>query len=70
MKKQMDDMEARVSGALTKLNEERTTWKGKMETLQVESKENLDKLQEESKSDLDKSIQKVQDLKGMFHYLM
>ena len=70
MKKQMDDMEARVSGALTKLNEERTTWKGEMETVQEESKVNLAKLQEEAKSDLDKNIQKVQDLKGKLHNLM
>ena len=63
-------MEARVTAAISKLNEERTTWKGEMETLQEENKVNLAKLQEEAKSDLDKNIQSVQDLKGMFHNLI
>ena len=70
MKKQMDDMEARVTGALSKFNEERTTWKGEMETIQEESKENLAKLQEEAKSDLNRNIQSVQVLKGILHNLM
>ena len=60
-------MEAWVTGTLANLNKDRTTWKGEMETLQEESKENLAKLQKEAKRDFDKSIKSVQNLKGICH---
>jgi hypothetical protein len=45
MKKQIDDIGTRVTGALSKLREDITTWKGKIETMQA----NLITLQEKSK---------------------
>jgi hypothetical protein len=64
MKKQIDGIETRVSGALAKLNEDTIIWKGEIETLQENSKANLITLQEKAKSELDKNMQAVQDLKG------
>jgi hypothetical protein len=68
MKKQMDDIETRVTRALAKLNEDTTTWKGEIETMQESSKANLITLQEKAKSELDKNMQAVQDLKGNLSY--
>ncbi|XP_060582039.1 heavy metal-binding protein HIP-like [Ruditapes philippinarum] len=63
MKKQIDDMETRITGALAKLSEDTATWKGEIETMQESSKTNLITLQEKAKSELDKNMQAVQDLK-------
>ncbi|XP_060582042.1 uncharacterized protein LOC132738551 isoform X3 [Ruditapes philippinarum] len=74
MKKHLDDIEARVTGALAKLKEDTTTWKGEIEemqensktnlvTLQETSKASLITLQEKAKNELDKNMQALQDLK-------
>ncbi|XP_060582043.1 uncharacterized protein LOC132738551 isoform X4 [Ruditapes philippinarum] len=63
MKKQIDDIEARVTGAIAKLNEDTAKWKGEIETMQESSKANLITLQEKAKSELDKNMQAVEDLK-------
>jgi SMC interacting uncharacterized protein involved in chromosome segregation len=67
MKKQVDDIEARVTGALAKLSEDTETWKGEIEALQ-ENSANLITLQEKAKSELDKNIQAVKDLLGNLSY--
>jgi hypothetical protein len=68
MKKQIDDIEARVTGALAELKEDTVTWKGEIETMQESSEANLITLQEKAKSELDKNMQAVQDLKGNLSY--
>jgi hypothetical protein len=66
-KKQMADIETRVTGALAKLSEDTATWKVEIEALQDNSA-NLITLQEKAKSELDKNMQAVQDLKGNLFY--
>ncbi|XP_060569749.1 heavy metal-binding protein HIP-like [Ruditapes philippinarum] len=64
MKKQIDDIETRVTGTLAKLNEDTVKWKGEIEAMQDNSNTSLQLLQEKAKSDLDKNMQEVQDLKA------
>ncbi|XP_060554468.1 complement C1q-like protein 2 [Ruditapes philippinarum] len=66
MKKQIDDMQTRVTEALAKLNKDTATWKGEIGTLQENSKTNLATLQEKAKTNLDKNIEAVKDLKDRF----
>jgi hypothetical protein len=69
MKKQIDDIETKVTGALAKLNEDTVTWKGEIESMQDNSNTSLQLLQEKAKSVLDKNMQEMQDLKGNMFYL-